>query len=66
MTKSVILETWAMKISDLSTTSRLNKFTGGLNLMQTDYNNDGLKDIFVLRGAAKSGGLASNQIHLKK
>jgi hypothetical protein len=27
--------------------------TGGLNMIQTDYNNDGLKDIFVLRGAWK-------------
>jgi hypothetical protein len=24
--------------------------SGGLNIMQTDYNNDGFKDIFVLRG----------------
>jgi len=43
------------KFQDLSTASRLNKFTGGLNLMQTDYNNDGLKDIFVLRGAWHRG-----------
>jgi hypothetical protein len=25
--------------------------TGGLNLQQTDYNNDGLLDVFILRGA---------------
>lgn len=30
--------------------SNLGKLTGGLNMMQTDYNNDGLLDIFVLRG----------------
>ena len=36
--------------TDLSDTSRLSSFTGGLNIIQTDYNNDGLKDIFVLRG----------------
>lgn len=39
--------------TDLSITSGLKHFTGGLNIMQTDYNNDGLKDIFVLRGAWK-------------
>jgi hypothetical protein len=39
--------------SDLSQSSGLEGFTGGLNIMQTDYNNDGLKDIFVLRGAWK-------------
>jgi hypothetical protein len=36
---------------DISEQSRLSKFTGGLNIQQTDYNNDGFKDIFVLRGA---------------
>lgn len=36
--------------TDVSDSSRLRSFTGGLNMMQTDYNNDGLKDIFVLRG----------------
>jgi FG-GAP-like repeat/ASPIC and UnbV len=39
--------------TDLSALSGLKRFTGGLNIMQTDYNNDGLKDIFVLRGAWK-------------
>lgn len=33
-----------------SENSKLGILTGGLNLMQTDYNNDGLLDIFVLRG----------------
>jgi VCBS repeat protein/ASPIC/UnbV protein len=37
--------------TDLSARSGLKDLTGGLNIMQTDYNNDGLKDIFVLRGA---------------
>ncbi|MDB5109142.1 MAG: hypothetical protein JWR67_256 [Mucilaginibacter sp.] len=39
--------------SDLSLASGLGYLTGGLNMMQTDYNNDGFKDIFVLRGAWK-------------
>lgn len=30
--------------------SGLGILTGGLNMMQTDYNNDGLLDVFVLRG----------------
>ncbi|RPD43554.1 CRTAC1 family protein [Paracnuella aquatica] len=38
---------------DRSEPSGLSKLTGGLNLLQTDYNNDGLKDIFVLRGGWK-------------
>lgn len=37
--------------TDRSEASRLKQLTGGLNLMQMDYNNDGFKDIFVLRGA---------------
>lgn len=39
--------------TDMSTVSGLRYLTGGLNMVQTDYNNDGLKDIFVLRGAWK-------------
>jgi len=31
----------------------LKGITGGLNMMQTDYNNDGFKDIFVVRGGWK-------------
>jgi hypothetical protein len=38
---------------DISEQSGLKKIKGGLNLVQTDYNNDGFKDIFVLRGAWK-------------
>ncbi|HEY3406052.1 MAG TPA: CRTAC1 family protein [Ohtaekwangia sp.] len=37
--------------SDRSAATKLNALTGGLNIMQMDYNNDGFKDIFVLRGA---------------
>jgi hypothetical protein len=37
--------------SDRSAGTKLKALTGGLNLMQMDYNNDGFKDIFVLRGA---------------
>ena len=36
---------------DMAAAAGINEFTGGLNLLQTDYNNDGWKDIFVLRGA---------------
>ena len=37
--------------SDVSKKSSLGRFKGGLNMIQGDYNNDGLVDIFVLRGA---------------
>ncbi len=36
---------------DQSEESKLKDITGGLNLMQMDFNNDGFKDVFVLRGA---------------
>jgi len=39
--------------TDLGKSSGLSAFTGGLNMMQTDYNNDGFKDIFVTRGGWK-------------
>lgn len=35
--------------SDLTETSGLKLITGGINIMQTDYNNDGFKDVFVTR-----------------
>ncbi|QHS56826.1 CRTAC1 family protein [Mucilaginibacter sp. 14171R-50] len=37
--------------SDVTEQSNLNGITGGLNVQQTDYNNDGNIDLFVLRGA---------------
>ncbi len=37
--------------SDLSAQSGLSVVMGGLNIQQTDYNNDGFLDIWVLRGA---------------
>jgi tetratricopeptide (TPR) repeat protein len=62
----IITSSWSLKepmhylrnngngtFTDISDSSRLSNFTGGLNIMQTDYNNDGFKDIFVLRGAWK-------------
>ena len=39
--------------TDISDSSGLGYLTGGLHIEQTDYNNDGLKDIFVLRGGWK-------------
>jgi len=39
--------------TDLSDKAGLRGITGGLNIMQADYNNDGFKDILVLRGAWK-------------
>jgi len=36
--------------TDVSEASGIGKFKGGLNICQTDYNNDGWIDIFVLRG----------------
>lgn len=48
--------------TDLSEKSRLKDFTGGLNIQQTDYNNDGWLDIWVLRGAWQGqGGPFGNQ-----
>ncbi|MCF2490803.1 CRTAC1 family protein [Dyadobacter sp. CY347] len=35
---------------DKSAISGLDRFTGGLQIMQTDFNNDGFKDVFVTRG----------------
>jgi hypothetical protein len=37
--------------TDESAKSGLDKIKGGLNIIQTDYNNDGFPDILVLRGA---------------
>ncbi|MCF2506077.1 CRTAC1 family protein [Dyadobacter sp. CY107] len=35
---------------DKSAISGLDRFTGGLQVMQTDFDNDGFKDVFVMRG----------------
>lgn len=37
--------------TDRTAAAGLNGLTGGLNLVQADYNNDGSVDVFVLRGA---------------
>jgi hypothetical protein len=49
---------------DKSAESRLKDLRGGLNLMQMDFNNDGFKDIFVLRGAWLRGdyGMQPNSL----
>ncbi len=39
--------------TDIADSSWLGNLTGGLNMMQTDYNNDGFKDIFITRGGWK-------------
>lgn len=68
----IVLSSWSLKekmhyfrnngtgtFTDISDSSGIGYLTGGLNMMQTDYNNDGFKDIFVLRGAWK-GKFGSN------
>ena len=45
--------------SDLTAQSGLTGITGGLNIQQTDYNNDGNLDIFVLRGAWNTEGFGN-------
>lgn len=45
--------------SDLTEQSGLKGITGGLNIQQTDYNNDGNTDIFVLRGAWNTRGFGN-------
>lgn len=37
--------------TNASKSSGIAAFTGGINLLQTDYNNDGFLDIYVVRGA---------------
>jgi tetratricopeptide (TPR) repeat protein len=39
--------------TDISDSSGLGYLTGGLHIEQMDYNNDGFKDIFVMRGGWK-------------
>ena len=45
--------------TDLTERSGLTGITGGLNIQQTDYNNDGNLDIFVLRGAWNTNGFGN-------
>jgi hypothetical protein len=45
--------------SNVTEKSGLTGITGGLNIQQTDYNNDGNIDIFVLRGAWLTGGFGN-------
>jgi hypothetical protein len=45
--------------SDMTESSGLTGITGGLNIQQTDYNNDGKLDIFVLRGAWLTNGFGN-------
>jgi hypothetical protein len=45
--------------TDLTERSGLKGITGGLNIQQMDYNNDGNLDIFVLRGAWNSQGFGN-------
>lgn len=37
--------------TDLTEEAGMKNFPGGLHMMQTDYNNDGFPDVFILRGA---------------
>ena len=52
--------------SDRAKESNLSDITGGLNLVQMDFNNDGLKDIFVLRGAWLRGDFGNQPNSLLK
>ncbi|HTE00613.1 MAG TPA: CRTAC1 family protein [Mucilaginibacter sp.] len=50
--------------SDVTEQSGLKGITGGLNIQQTDYNNDGNMDIFVLRGAWNAHGYGNQPASL--
>ena len=45
--------------TDLTEQCGLKGITGGLNIQQTDYNNDGNTDIFILRGAWNNNGFGN-------
>jgi len=45
--------------TDMTERSGLKDITGGLNIQQTDYNNDGNLDIFILRGAWNTQGFGN-------
>lgn len=49
--------------ADVTTGSGLEEITGGLNMIQGDYDNDGYADVFVLRGAWKGeSGMEPNSL----
>ncbi|MXV51172.1 CRTAC1 family protein [Pedobacter sp. HMF7647] len=50
--------------SDLTKNTGLDGITGGLNIQQTDYNNDGYLDIFVLRGGWLTNGFGNEPASL--
>ncbi len=52
--------------SDRTAHSGLENMVGGLNIQQTDYNNDGKPDIFVLRGGWLRGGFGDEPSSLLK
>lgn len=52
--------------TDRAVEAKLSGITGGLNLLQMDFNNDGLKDIFVLRGAWLRGNFGRQPNSLLK
>ena len=72
----IITSSWSLKegmhycrnnkdgsFGDASEVSKLGSIRGGLHIMQTDYNNDGWKDLFVMRGAWKGAfGLEPNSL----
>ena len=70
----IIFSSWGLKESmyyfrndheggftDASDKSGITKFRGGLNICQTDYNNDGFIDIFILRGGWQGQSFTVNQ-----
>jgi len=52
--------------TDLTEQSGLKGITGGLNIQQTDYNNDGNVDIFILRGGWNTQGFGNQPPSLLK